>query len=171
MMALWDHYWPVIMAALVVGLVAGLIGFRAPVRRNRRRISLIAGIAAVLAFGALWHGPAGTAARFAAAVESGSRETLDAFEMTQVRARLERTPVTRSLVLSGPADDFQREKLVLIMDELPGVATVRWAESPRSSILPLLAETELAALLSFGLGLLLASLVELRRRSRAEWRW
>ena len=32
-------------------------------------------------------------------------------------------------------------------------------------------EVELAALLSFGLGLLLAYLLELRRRSNAQWSW
>ncbi len=171
MMALWDHYWPAIMAAILVGLIAGVIAFRAPVRRNRRRMSLLAGIAAVLALVALWHGPGGAAARFASAVETGSRQTLDAFEMTQVEARLDRQPLTRVLVLSGPADDFQRRELVRIMDELPGVAKVRWTSSGPASVLPLLPEAALAALVGFGLGLLLAYLIELRRRSRAQWSW
>jgi len=35
----------------------------------------------------------------------------------------------------------------------------------------LLAEVELAALISFGLGLLLAYLIELRRRYNAQWSW
>ena len=171
MIALWDHYWPAIMAALVLGLVTGVIAFRAPIRRNRRRMALLAGTAAVLALMALWHGPGGAATRFATAVETGSRQTLDAFEMTQVRSQLEDDPLTRTLVLSGPADDFQRSELVRIMDELPGVAKVRWSNSRPASMLPLLAEAELGALVGFCLGLLLAYLVELRRRSRAEWRW
>ncbi len=171
MMALWDHYWPAIMAAMLVGLIAGVIAFRAPARENRRTTALLAGIVAVLALGALWHGPAGAATRFARSVESGSRATLDAFEMTQVQARLERKPLTRVLVLSGPADDFQRRELVRIMSELPGVAKVRWANSRPAFVLPLLAEAGLAALVGFGLGLLLAYLIELRRRARAEWSW
>lgn len=171
MMALWDHYWPAIMAALVIGLITGLVAFRAPVRRNRRRMTLLAGIAAMLALGALWHAPAGAAGRFASAIETGSRQTLDAFEMVQVRSQLERNPLTRTLVLSGPADDFQRSELVRILNELPGVGQVRWSNSRPGWILPLLAEAELAALVSFAVGLLLAYLVELRRRSRAQWSW
>jgi hypothetical protein len=38
-------------------------------------------------------------------------------------------------------------------------------------MLPLLVEAELAALISFGIGLVLAYLLELRRRSRAQWSW
>lgn len=38
-------------------------------------------------------------------------------------------------------------------------------------MIPLLAEAELVSLVGFGLGLLLAYLVELRRRANAEWRW
>jgi len=32
----------------------------------------------------------------------------------------------RTMVLSGPADPFQRSELVRIMGEVPGVAAVRW---------------------------------------------
>jgi hypothetical protein len=35
----------------------------------------------------------------------------------------------------------------------------------------LLLEVELAGLVSFGVGLVLAYLLELRRRSNAQWRW
>jgi hypothetical protein len=119
----------------------------------------------------LWHGPAGTAERFAAAVDGRSRQVLTDFEMTQVQARLERDPLRRTLLLSGPADDFQRSELVRIMDEVPGVANVRWTNAPEPFALPLLAEAELAALAGFGMGLILSYVLELRRRSRAEWRW
>jgi hypothetical protein len=49
--------------------------------------------------------------------------------MAGVSARLERGPLRRRLVLTGPADDFQRAELVRILDEVPGVAEVRWAPS------------------------------------------
>jgi len=91
--------------------------------------------------------------------------------MTQVQGHLERSPIKRTLVLSGPADDFQRSELVRIMDDVPGVASVRWSDMQSSFALPLFVEAELAALICFGLGLLLAYLLELRRRYRAQWSW
>jgi hypothetical protein len=30
------------------------------------------------------------------------------------------------MILSGPADDFQRAELVRILDDIPGVLEVRW---------------------------------------------
>jgi hypothetical protein len=82
-----------------------------------------------------------------------------------------RRPMKRTLILSGPADDFQRAELVRILNHVPGVGNVRWANSPESFTLPLLLEAELAALISFGIGLALAYLLELRRRSRSQWSW
>ena len=91
--------------------------------------------------------------------------------MTQVQGQIERGPIKRTLVLSGPADDFQRGELIRIMDDVPGVANVRWANMQQPFALPLFAEAELAGLICFGLGLLLAYLLELRRRYRAQWSW
>ena len=84
------------------------------------------GVAATLAFGALWHGPFGAGERFAERADALARATLDHYEMTAVSARLERSPLSRTMILSGPADDFQRTELVRIMAEIPGVAEVRW---------------------------------------------
>ena len=39
----------------------------------------------------------------------------------------------RRLVLSGPADDFQRAQLVQILDDIRGVAGVRWATPPKTT--------------------------------------
>jgi hypothetical protein len=46
--------------------------------------------------------------------------------MHQVTARLEQGPLQRTLVLSGPADDFQQRELLRIMNLIPGVQSVRW---------------------------------------------
>jgi hypothetical protein len=43
-----------------------------------------------------------------------------------VQAKLQRGPLSRRLILSGPADDFQRSELLRILDETPGVLDVRW---------------------------------------------
>jgi hypothetical protein len=84
------------------------------------------GVAATLAATALYHGPLGTADAFAAAIEQAARAELDRQEMFQIDGRLERRPLRRTLILSGPADDFQREELPKIMVSVPGVDAVRW---------------------------------------------
>jgi len=84
------------------------------------------GVAATLGVTALYHGPMGKADAFAGAVEREARAELDQQEMFQVDAKLERGPLRRTLILSGPAGDFQREKLPEIMVRIPGVEAVRW---------------------------------------------
>lgn len=125
------------------------------------------GVAATLAATSLWHGPAGAGERFAGSVDRIMRTTLDHYEMQNVAARLERDPLTRRLLLDGPADDFQRSEIKRIGLEVPGVASADWAgrrDPPRS--LPLLAEAMLIALASFAIGVVLAYIAALRRRAR-----
>lgn len=165
---LWDQFWPAVTAAVVIGVISGASAFRR--RRSLKRTLILAvGIAATLLAGFAWVGPAGAGERFAAAVDREARQVLVNYEVTHLQARAQRDPVARTILLSGPADDFQRGELVRIMKVVPGVANARWAG--RKPGLPLIAEVELAALLSFGIGLLLAYLLELRRRSRAQWSW
>ena len=92
---------------------------------NRAAI-FVGGVAAVLAVTALFHGPFGGGERFAASVEAAARAQLDYDEMTQVQAHLQRGPLTRRLILIGPADDFQRGEIVRRMELLPGVGEARW---------------------------------------------
>ncbi len=175
----WDFYWPLLTAAVVIGVLSGWIGFRAtpagspeaPGFRRRATLVVAAGAVVALTVGALWHWPIGTGERFAANIERQSRQVLNDWEMIQVQARLERRPLTRTLVLTGPANDFQRSELIRIMDGVPGVANVRWTDMRSPLRLPLVAEAELAGLLCFSLGLLLSYLLELRRRYRAQWSW
>ena len=84
------------------------------------------GVAVATGFTALWHGPLGAGERLARQIESQARRQLDHDEMFQVQARLQRDPLSRRLVLSGPADDFQRSELVRRLDAIPGVLDVRW---------------------------------------------
>jgi hypothetical protein len=184
MNVLWTYFWPPFAAALIVGLVAGVVGFRLKIVRpkerpnefsfvrpptRRRTLALLTGIAASLVFAVLWHGPFGAADRFTAVVERSARQTLDYFEMTEVSAHLHHGPLTRTLVLSGPADDFQTSELVRILGQLPGVSNARW--STESAGPPLIAEGAAVAVLGFLLGLLVAYLIELRRRYNAQWNW
>ena len=92
---------------------------------NRATI-FVGGVAAVLAVTALFHGPIGGGDRFAASVEAAARAQLDQDEMTQVQAHLERGPLTRRLILTGPADNFQRGEIARRMALLPGVGEARW---------------------------------------------
>lgn len=181
---LWDLYWPIVAAAVVIGVIAGMVAFgparvrsgeRSAQRSRRliRRLAIPFGALAVLLLTAIWHGPFGAADRFRTQVETDVRVALVDWEMEQVEGRLAPSPMSRTVVLSGPADDFQRRELVRIVGGVPGVSDVRWAESrgAESFKLPLLAEVGLWSLVAFGLGLLLSYLIELRRRARSEWRW
>lgn len=166
MNAWWSYFWPVFAAGLVVGAIAGSIAFH---RRSRRMIALSTGVIASILFAALWHGPLGAADRLTTRVERSARQTLDYYEMYKVTARLHRAPLTRRLVLAGPADDFQSSELVRIMGALPGVSGAHWSEKDGGP--PLILEGGAAGLLGFLFGLLLAYLVELRRRYNAQWNW
>ena len=163
MTPLLDYLWPL----FALGLLLGGLGGSLWVRRQR---PLIAAVAAVVALGAavLWHGPLGAADRFTAQVENTARFVLVDWEMGQVRSRLFREPLTRRLSLSGPADDFQRTELVRMMSTVPGVSRATWT---RSAGIPLLVEAMLVSAAGFLIGLLLAYVVELRRRYNAQWKW
>jgi hypothetical protein len=166
MNALWAYFWPAFAIGLLAGVAAGILGFR---RRSTRNGRLAIGLCAALAGAALWHGPFGAAGRFSTIVDRDARATLQFYEMTKVTAHLHRGPLTRHLILSGPADDLQTSELVRTMDTLPGVSRAQWGASPAG--LPLIVEGLTIAVLGFLLGLLLAYLVELRRRYNAQWNW
>jgi membrane protease YdiL (CAAX protease family) len=163
---LWSYFWPAFALGVLAGVATGIVAFR---RKHNRSRQVVAGLIAALALAALWHGPIGAADRFAARVERDARATLDFYEMTKVSAHLHHGPLSRRLVLSGPADDFQSTELVRTMDTLPGVSQAQWQPSPGG--MPLIVEGLAVAVLGFLLGLLLAYLVELRRRYNAQWNW
>jgi len=77
--------------------------------------------------------------------------------------------LTRRLVLAGPADTWQRGELARLFGQVPGVSGATWSE--RDGGLPLIVEEMLGALAGFLLGLLVAWLVQLRRRYNAQWTW
>ncbi len=96
-------------------------------KRRMRRITFVAGLAATVGLAILWHWPFGAGDRLSSRVEATAIAELRHLEMPHVVARLERSPLRRRIVLSGPADDFQQAELVRIVDDLPGVSGVRWA--------------------------------------------
>ena len=129
MIALWHFYWPVFSAGLVIGLAAGWLSFYRRPHVNKGRA--LTGAALAVAGAALWHGPLGTGERMASGIETAARTELDRLELPFIAARLDRRPLRRRLLLSGPADDFQRRELPAYMLELPGVASVRWVSRTR----------------------------------------
>ena len=90
------------------------------------RAILFSGLATVVGFSALWHGPLGAGERLAGKAEVAARAQLDRDEMFQVQAKLQRRPLSRRLMVSGPADDFQRREIIRRLDAVPGVLDVRW---------------------------------------------
>lgn len=92
---------------------------------NRKAI-LALGALATIGVAELWHGPLGAADEMQSTMERRARNLLDYYELPQVTARMDDGPLTRRLILNGPADDFQRRALVEKVGELPGVAEVRW---------------------------------------------
>lgn len=184
MNALWSYFWPLFGLGLLIGAVAGAVGFRRPAGikdkaaaeklhtgdlRRRRVLALTAGAGICLAGTGLWHGPLGGAERFRTEVERSARQALDYYEMTKVTAKLHGGPLSRRLILSGPTDEFQHDELERLMSLLPGVSRASWSDEGRP--LPLIAEGAGVAILGFLIGLLLAYLVELRRRYNAQWNW
>lgn len=176
---LWSYLWPVLLIGLILGVVAGTIGFRmprategaamTPEMRRKRIISLSAGVALSLAATALWHGPFGAADRFSAPVERDLHGALVHYEMArQVTAHLHHAPLTREVVLTGSGDDFQRSELARLIGQIPGVRSANWTGHGGK---PLIVEGFAVSLLGFLLGLLLAYLAELRRRYNLQWNW
>lgn len=166
MSILWSYFWPCFAVGLLIGGPIGTIAFR---RRSRRNAALAIGVCLSLALAALWHGPLGAADRLSSRVEHDARAVLDHYEMTQIAAHLHRGPLSRRLILAGPADDFQTVELVRLMSELPGVSSAQWAKDPAG--VPLIIEAAAVAIIGFIFGLMLAYLLELRRRHNAEWTW
>lgn len=131
----------------------------------RHNTALAIGLAATAASALLWHGPGGAGERFVARSDRDVRQMLDYFEMRQVEGRMQRDPIARRIIYSGPADEFQRTELVRYGESLPGIGEARWSR-PRSWLsypLPLAGEASAMALASFLAGLTLAYIFSLGR--------
>ena len=126
-------------------------------------MKFLIGLAAVLLMGFVWHGPLGNGARLIDSLEAQARNAAAEGELPGIEVRMARDPLSRNAVVSGEADDVQREGLgqtgMGIKDyvrTVEGISSVRWSDEPGGGGLPLLAETliliALAFLIGFGLG-------------------
>lgn len=86
------------------------------------------GLAATLASAASFHGPAGYGERVLAGLEARVRPIVARQEVQSVTAAFKRDPMSRALVFYGPANAFQRERFVALVQEesIPGIASIGW---------------------------------------------
>lgn len=184
MNAWWSYFLPAFCAGLVFGVIAGSGALRVKIvrpkdrpaepdlvhqPRQRRVVFIVAGAALSIVAAAVWHGPLGAADRFSSAIERSARQVLVYNDAPNgINVHVHHAPLTRQLILSGPGDDFQRAEAARLLELIPGVSKATWT---RHAGIPLIVQGAIAAVLGFLLGLLLAYLVELRRRYNAQWNW
>jgi hypothetical protein len=134
-----------------------------------RPVKFLIGFAFAMLAGWGYYGPAGQGEKLAGRIESDARNLVDQARLAGTSVRLEREPLSRNLVLSGQANDLQREGLgsgLGVKDyarATPDVGQVRWDDEPKAFSLPLLAETLIVAALAWLAGLLLGTLLFNRR--------
>ena len=134
-----------------------------------RPVKFLIGFAFAMLAGWGFYGPAGQSEKLANRIEADARNLVAQARLAGTSVRLERDPLSRNLVLSGEANDLQREGLgsgLGVKDyarATPDVGEVRWDDEPARFSLPLLAETLILAALAWLAGLLLGTLVFNRR--------
>ena len=135
-------------------------------------VKILIGLAAALLAAWLWHGPLGNGAAFVDSLERQARAAVATTDLTGIDVRVGRKPLSRNAMLSGPANDLQREGLGSgkglsdLVREVPGIGRVAWADEPvrERAALPLLAERMILAALAYLIGLALGWLLWGRQR-------
>lgn len=90
------------------------------------------GLMTALAAGWISHGPLGRGAAFIDTLQAQGDAVLREAEVPGVQVRFSRDPLAREAILSGPANDFQREGQGLFpglndrIGEIPGISGYRW---------------------------------------------
>ena len=128
-----------------------------------RLTKFLIGLAAVLLFGWLYHGPLGNGERLISQLEAQARTAVAGAEVPGVTVALPRDPLARTAILSGPANDLQRngmgsqKGLNDMVAEVEGISGVRWSDDTGGArIMPLLLETLATLVLAYLVGLGLA---------------
>ena len=99
-----------------------------------RSAKFLAGLCAALLAGWLSHGPFGRGEAFIDSVEAQASAVVRDAGVPGVRVRMARHPLRRQAILSGDANDFQREGqgaypgLNDRVRAVPGVGSLRWEE-------------------------------------------
>jgi hypothetical protein len=98
-------------------------------------LKFLIGLSAALLAGWISHGPLGRGAAFVDRLEAQAQRRLRVVDLPGVTVRMERSPLGRTAILSGQADQFQREGMGSYpgIDErirtIPGVRNIRWQGS------------------------------------------
>ena len=137
-------------------------------------VKLLIGLAALLVMGWIWHGPAGRGEAFAQALETQARAAIAPIGLPNIHVQMARHPLRRVALMSGPADDIQREGMGSEMGlsdyvrAVPGVGGVHWTdEKGGPGGLPMLVETWLCLILAYAAGLGLGALLFGRRKRQS----
>ena len=134
------------------------------------KVRILVGLVAALVMGWVWHGPTGHGRALVEILEQQARVAAANAELPGITVRLQHDPLSRSAVISGQANDLQREGLGSqqgvkdYVRAVEGVKSVRWSDEPGGGGLPLLAETLLLVALCFFVGFGLGALIFGRRR-------
>lgn len=93
------------------------------------------GLAAALLAGWIAHGPLGRGETFVARLQADSEAVLREAALGGVSVRFPSDPLARRAILSGTANDFQKEGMGLLpginnrIAAVPGVSGVRWDDT------------------------------------------
>jgi hypothetical protein len=93
------------------------------------------GLAAALIAGWISHGPLGYGEAFIERLEAHANRRLQLVAVPGVAVRMQRSPLSRTAILSGPANDFQREGMGSYpgiderIESIPGMGRIRWEGS------------------------------------------
>ena len=128
-----------------------------------RSVKLLIGLVAALAAAWVGHGPLGQGAAFVDRTEALAKAAVRDAGVPGVDVHLGRDPLSRAAILSGPANDFQRNGIGDLpgitqrVADVPGVASARWDNGARP--IPLVAETLGLAALAYLIGVVLGRIL------------
>jgi hypothetical protein len=95
-------------------------------------LKFLIGLAAALLAGWIGHGPLGQGTAFVDRLDAQAKAVIKQAELPNVHVRFGRDPLSREAIMSGQADQFQREGMGQFpgLDDriraIPGVSGVRW---------------------------------------------
>jgi hypothetical protein len=101
-----------------------------------KRLKFLIGVAAALVAGWISHGPLGRGEDFLEQLDSALEAAVPEFNVTGLGAVMQRDPLARTALLSGPADCFQRRGLGSLpgidarVRAIHGIARVEWTNPP-----------------------------------------
>jgi len=96
---------------------------------------ILIGLAAALAAGWVSHGPLGRGEAFVDRLQAQSEAVIRQADLPGVSVRFQRDPLAREAILTGNANDFQREGQGLFpglndrIRDIPGVSGLRWDDN------------------------------------------